>query len=141
VQPFLRVGRTGLPLLAGDGPASLRQRTFDYWDEVRGVLAPLRRHPGAHPAGTADCEHLAVRIRDIPTELLDPDAVEAARELADVLAELGQCLRGAKDSGQAVPGPVRRRVQQAFEVTERSRGRLERRYGWTFPPLRWELPA
>jgi hypothetical protein len=159
VKRFTRVGKAALPPLAKEGLASRRQRTFDYWDEVRYQLKSV---PFWHTASRAEaienCAILARVIQEIPTDLIDREATDAGRhhaalfrdaakylsdrtEPADVraLVDLLKSPRAELPAGQQSLEPIRRQALQAADEAEQARERLGQRYGEAFPPWRWRV--
>jgi hypothetical protein len=160
VARFTRVGKPALPLLAKEGLASPKQRTFDYWDEVRYQLASVPLWRGASRAnGLENCNILARVLKEIPTDLIAREAADAGREQtllfsalaaylregkgpADVVSQMVDLLKAPRKPlprGQASLEPIRRQAQKAAELAKQARERLGKRYEEEFPPWRWRV--
>lgn len=154
--PMVYRRKDGLKLTTA-GLTGRKQRTLDYWAELRSTLQGGKfpvGGPGADAA--AEWKRVAASLAALSAEGVDPDAAACglvAAELGDAAAAYARLRRrpvdplaalvrdatgGAADPATLPPGreAVQARAREALATLEAARAKLAGRYGGEFLPVR-----
>jgi hypothetical protein len=145
--------------ITAEGLASKKQRTFDYWYEVRSILLGTPRPPkGANARQLAKTlSDVSKEIADLPTLGVDEDAVDCGNDLSQHLGQVANFLKNSQSGDRALEAIIRgvagdlfgvaievakeqrdlaNRTQQVDEKMQRARAKLTARYEMEFSKIK-----